>query len=298
MNKTIVVACVLSMASMVVHADANPLSSLLGGLGKLGNAIEQSGGQAASKGATNGDEIMRQLASQDLSPYCNPSFTEKNIKATADKFRMGQYAMVGPEAFLIAQRVASCALKGTSITGSNEKNIVGQLLALSSIANHKAGVDSPETTIRAQNALTLLRLDAEGNKDLIAQVETSGALPEKVRMSSINATTKMSAFDLATKYQKNTPTFVREYSGKTLQVNGIIKSIAGDANRALIVLNGIPKSRDEQGWQDVVQCQVTDAGALSDVMNIGKGGNVSVRGVYMKKQLDIGPSLYDCRIIR
>lgn len=288
-----------SMASMSAHADDNPLSGLLGALGKLGNAVAKPGDQPTSAGANNGgsdaDEIMRQLSTQDISLGCA---VRSQITGTVDKYKMGRYAEVASAALVNAQGVAACALKGGGIASLDDKSLVGQLLAMSAVANHKAGLDFPEITIRAQNALTLLRLDPGANKDMITQVETSGVLPERGPVSGSNAAARMSAFDLATKYQKNTLAFTHDYSGKTLQVDGIVKSIAGDERQALLVLNGIPKSLDEQAWRDVVQCRITDSGALNDAMAVEKGRKVSVRGLYMKKQLDMGPTLYDCKIIR
>lgn len=299
MRKKILVALIISTISMVSYAQTNPLSDLVGALGKLGNTPKQppQQQQEIADDRTDTNEIVRQLASQNvLRNYgCDFAYIEKQINVTADKFRTGQYITASSESLIHAQQIADCATRQSTASLSH-KNIIGELLAMSAIGARKAGHNTTEIIIRGEYALTLLKLNLERNKDLIAQVE-SEVLPKSAPKSSSTATTRMSAFDMATKYQKNKLAFVREYEGKTVQVNGVISSIGGDAKQGLIVLKGIPKHPDEQAFRDVVQCRITDSEALDNAMRVEKGQKISLRGIYMNKQLDMGPTLYDCKVV-
>lgn len=300
MRKNILAALIISTTSMVGHTQTNPLSDLVGALGKMSNAAMESGNQAKKQQGTDvgqTDEIMSQLASQDpLSSFgCDRNHTEKNIQAEVNSFKMGQYTQASGGSLVYAQHIANCALKRANTASLDDKNMVGQLLAMSAVAASRAGLKTTETMIRGEYALALLTLNPERNQDLIAQVK-SEVLPKGAPKSSATAATRMSAFDMATRYQKNKLAFVREHEGKTIQVDGVISSIGGDAKQGLIVLKGIPKHPDEQAFRDVVQCRITDSEALDNAMRVEKGQKISIRGIYMNKQLDMGPTIYDCKI--
>lgn len=304
MNKAklvVVLPLALSLISLPVNADNNPVSNLFGAIADLGKTLgnPNTGNQDLAKNDTSApNEIMRLLASQQMFPYCKEDFVKKEIDQTISKYKMGEYSMAGAGALLQAQTVAACSLKNQGMILSQAENTAGFLLAVSAISNHKAGLDTPETIIRAQNALTLLKLDASGNQDMISQVEKSGVIPAKAPTSAASPYVKMTAHDAATKYTGNIFAFKKEYSGKTLRVSGEIQSIGGSEKSAFIVLAGVRKpNHNDEGWNDVVQCTITEEDALKDAMNISKGQKISIQGIYSPMQFQTGVSLQDCRIV-
>ena len=305
MNKVklvvVVLPLVLSLISLPVNADNSPLSNLLGAISDLGKTLgnPNTGNQDQAKSDTSApNEIMRLLASQQMFPYCREDFAKKQLDQAIGKYKMGQYSMAGADALIQAQTVAACALK-TPGTIPQAENTVGLLLAVSAISNHKAGLDTPETIITAQDALTLLKLDASGNQDMISQVEKSGVIPAKAPTSEKSPYVKMTAHDAATKYTGNGFAFKKEYSGKTLRVSGEIQSIMGSEKSAFIVLAGVHKpNHNDENWNDVVQCTITEENAMKDAMNISKGQKISVQGIYSPKQFQSGVALQDCRIVK
>lgn len=304
MNKVKFVGVILHIVFMLVSlpasADESPLSNLFGAIASLGKTLTTPGtGTQVQNETTSPDQIMKQLASQQMLPPCDPDFTKREIDSAINKFKMGEYSMAGAAALVQAQSVAACSLNGKGMSLPEAKDTVGLLLAISAISNHKGGLDTPETAIHGRYALTLLKLNAGKNHDLISQVEKSGVIPTGVPMSATSPYVEMTAHDAATQYTNNSFRFKKEYSGKTLRVNGEIERIGGSNNNAYIVLAGIHKaSHDDEGWNDVVQCTITEPTAMNDAMNISKGQKIFVQGVYSPKSYQMGVSLDDCRIVR
>lgn len=305
MNKVnlvvVVLPLALSLISLPANAGNNLVSNLFGAITDLGKTLgnPNTGNQDQAKSDTPApNEIMSLLASQEMHPYCNEEFVKKRIDQTISQYKMGEYGMAGGDALLQAQTVAACALKNKGMNMSQAEKTAGFLLALSAISKHKAGLDTPANIITAQNALTLLKLDASGNQDIISQVEKSGVIPAKAPTSAVSPYVKMTAYDAATKYNGNSFAFKKEYTGKTLRVSGEIQRIGGSEKDAFIVLAGVRKAdRNDEGWNDVVQCTIKEENAMKDAMNISTGQKISVQGIYNPGQFGIGVSLQDCKIV-
>ena len=162
-------------------------------------------------------------------------------------------------------------------------------------------MDTQSTLINAQNALVLLKLNPSSNKNLIEQIEKSGILPAKPAVASKTPLMTMSAHEVATKYIANSFAFDQKYSGKTLQVRGEIQSISGSANAAYISLIGVrTKDINDEGWNDVVRCDITEKSALEGVLNISKGETIAIQGLYDPEHqaLKGGVELQDCKIVQ
>jgi hypothetical protein len=246
------------------------------------------------------DEIIRQLASQNMSPYCAASFLQKSIDQAMDAYKMGKFSTAAGQAKIQAQNISACSLKNGGVITPNDRSMVGQLLAVSAIGNREAGLNAYSNTVTALNAMTLLKLDAGGNQEIISQLEKSGALPQKAPVSDANSALTMSALDMVTKFQKNSFSFNRENKGKTLGVNGVIKNISGGENTVYITIIGVVRSnKDEQRHQDDVSCYITESNAMKTAMTIEKGKMVSVQGLFSPKPMaDSEIVLHDCRIVR
>ncbi len=308
----------LSLLPLQAKAESNPLSNLFGSIIVLGNKHNNTASDnqnTADKSQDNSNspspnEIMRDLASKydgihgahvpmtystECNKYINPGLTE-DIKKMEENFKMGHYAYVGGLGFEDANAAAFCAFANRTIATPSDESLVGFYLGWSVLANHKAGMDTPEGIRNAQYALILLKQDAQANKNLISLIENSGVIPD-VPVAAENADFKMTAFNAATQYSGNSFAFKRKYTGKTLRISGVVERINGSDKSALIVLAGIHKKNpNDEGWGDVVQCTITEDGALNQAMNISKGQAISVQGIYKPDQYTSGVSLDDCRI--
>ena len=322
MNKTKLVIVflpfALSLLSLQAQAESNPLSNLFGSIIVLGNKHNNSASDnqnTADKSQDNSNspspnEIMSDLASHydgihgvqvpitrsaECKEYINPDLKEDINKMEAN-FKMGHYSYVGGLGFEDANAAAFCALANRTISTPQDESLVGFYLGWSVLANHKAGMDTPEGIRNAQYALILLKQDAQANKNLISLIENSGVLPD-VPVAAENPDIKMTAFNAATQYSGNSFAFKRKYTGKTLRVSGEVERINGSDKSALIILAGIHKKNpNDEGFSDVVQCTITDNGAINQAMNISKGQKISVQGIYKPDQDTIGVALDDCRI--
>ena len=308
----------LSLLSLQAKAENNPLSNLFGSIIVLGNKHNNSASDnqnTADKSQDNSNspspnEIMSDLASHfdefqgafnpkvssvDCNVAINPRL-KKDIDEMEANFKMGHYSYVGGLGFNDAKAASACALVNGASATPQDESLVGFYLGWSVLANHKAGLDTPEGIRNAQYALILLKQDAQANKNLISLIENSGVLPD-VPVAAENPDIKMTAFNAATQYSGNSFAFKRKYTGKTLRVSGEVERINGSDKSALIVLAGIHKKNpNDEGWSDVVQCTITDNSAINQAMNISKGQKISVQGIYKPDQYTTGVSLDDCRI--
>jgi hypothetical protein len=253
-------------------------------------------------GKSSPDDIIRQLAAvstRDINPRCTDSFNKQMVERAGTRYKLGQHSIAGTEAMLAAQTISDCAVRNEGVTIAGVRDIVGQLLALAAMANHRARLDTPETMIHAENAMTLLKLNATANQDIIVQLEQSGVFPAAAPVSAKTASTILPATVLATKYADNQLAFEREYNGKTLQTTGKIRNIIGSERDAQIVLDGIRRSNpDLQRLNDSVYCNIISEKGMNDVLRVAKGQSVTVKGVVKKEPFESGVVLKDCEIVR
>ncbi|WP_035418359.1 hypothetical protein, partial [Ferrovum myxofaciens] len=201
---------------------------------------------------------MRTLAdssvSLSLTSMCSPEFFKQNEQAALAKIKGGDFAGGGTDAKINAQEIAVCSVKRQKLPMDLAEQIAGQNLAESAIALHRAGMDTPETITSAQNALTLLSVNASANTALIKQLKASGILPEKPAEAADTAAVTMSAVTVTKKYMANSFAFNQQYNGKTLQIRGKIHSVGGNSNSVFIILAGVPQ--EDPGMNDQVDCNI------------------------------------------
>lgn len=298
---------VASLSPMQVSAQqSNPLSDLLGTIKKIAagpNGTQKEAAQAAPAGQEVGagdastDDIMRSIAS-DFTYKANASFCEFYPKQDDQILlaqKTGKYNDAGIKAKLQASYEAACALGNHGSTLAQAKGDVGTLLAISALNFHRGGMVTDDTVLDAKYAKALLKLNEGTNRQLIAQLDET--FWPKGPTADARAFATMSGLEAATKYQQNTFSFERTYAGKTLQIKGRVQNITGSDSRAAMTIEGIKRGVDQQGWQDIVRCEIKDKAAVDDAAQISKGDAVSVQGVFKKGPLP-GVSLEDCRLVR
>lgn len=229
--------------------------------------------------------------------------TQSQIDKATAQFQMSQWGMASASAYVTAQSIAKCATKNGALASPGDKNLIGQLLAMSAIAMQRGGMDSSgdlqsDTAVRAQYAITLLSMDAKSNKVTIEQLQQSGIFPPKGPETSDTSDFKLTANEAVVKFRKNQLAFDAQYYGKTLRLSGKVLSLYGDQKSATVILEGIVKSNDERGSLDSAYCRLTDPAAIANLMKIEEGAAVVVRGVLNRRPLtDSGVSLADCRLL-
>lgn len=290
----------------------NPISNFLTSLQKIAAGPKgvqadnnrNQAGQASPPNITGSesDDIMRSVAEEHgaygqaavTTTWCKLYFEDDGKILLAQK--TGKFMEAGIQAKLRAANVAACALNGYGAPLAQAKDDVGHLLAISSINLSRAGMSDDDTVLHAKYAMTLLKLNEEANQSYISAVEN--AYWPKGAVVASQAFVAMTSKDAATKYQENTFAFQRQYTNKTMQIKGRVQKITGSANRATINLEGIVKKDiNDQGWQDIVQCNVKNKDALDDAARISKGDTITVQGVFVPGVVP-GVSLDDCRLLR
>lgn len=304
---------ILVLVLSVAHAQANPLQQLFSAASRIGQSVTQ-GTTSTIPLSTNNSQttneanvpsdaqnILNTLADSSvglsLNTACYPKFFDQEERATIAKLKSGDFAMAGAGAKYQAQEVAFCAVKRQVLPMSLAAQIAGQNLALSATAFHLAGMDTSETVISAQNALTLLNLDSSKNADLIKQLKNSGALPAAPVMAEDKASQIMTAVEATSKFMANSFAFNHRYNGKTLQITGVVQGISG-GNTAFITLSGVPKK--DPGLNDEVTCNITRPAFIGAAEAVSKRQTITIQGIYTVPQqswMQAGVALQDCRIV-
>lgn len=177
---------------------------------------------------------------------------------------------------------------------------VGQLLATTVIASQSAGVADGQTALNARNAVILLRTDAAANKPTIDKLIATGLVPELAASDKGSDVIHMTAKQAVSAYKSNSFGFNTKYSGKQLQITGPIENISGSGQSATVELEGyMPANPQDQGFQDMVLCQVGAPSQLQRVGGLSKGQTVTVQGLYNSNTpYAMGVTLLNCSIRR
>lgn len=175
---------------------------------------------------------------------------------------------------------------------------VGQILATTVLAQQAADVVDGQTAVNAKNAMVLLETNATANRATIAKLAATGLVPELATTNGSHALA-MTARQAVAAYKRNTFGFNAKYSGKQLQITGPVENISGSGQSASVELNGyMPANPQDQGFQDMVICQVGDPAQLQRVANLSKGETVRVHGLYNPdaQYMKVGITLLNCAI--
>ncbi|GAB1394097.1 hypothetical protein MASR1M60_22610 [Rhodocyclaceae bacterium] len=299
-------AGVLSLATMAVEAQQmNPLQSILQTIEKTVPTQEavtdRMGGDNASM-----VEILKTYAAGSLAGggWCE-HHTKSSVESAGADFKLGNYSMASTRYLQLAQSASGCAV-GKSVNPSlrvpvsQAVDVVGKYLGMSVIAAKAAGYRTPAEVNHARNALTLLSANATANADMIQKVKETGFVGDTTPApASDMAPIPMTAKNAVSTYKSNEFSFERKYDGKVLRISGTIEKISGSGRRATITLLGHVASSefDDQGFKDVVRCDVTDPAALDRVMNLKRGDETKVTGLYQpaKQVLKVGIELHGCK---
>lgn len=303
-------ACAIALSCVVLGSgnasaqQANPFSELLGTIQKIASGpgllktpqtdkpdTQIVGGNAAT------DDIMQVVSSN----YRHKANTHscKFYQSQSDEIgvaqRTGKFLDAATRAKMQASLEAACALQGFGPPLAQAKIQVGTWLAVASLNYHNAGMVIDDTVLDAQHAVTLLKLDAAANAAMIAKLENT--FWPKGQAASARPDESMTALEAATKWQKNTFAFERDYLGKTLQVKGRVLGIAGSEKSAFVRLEGIKRDVNDRSTRDTVDCEIKDDTEMDAAAQISKDDIITVVGAVHKGLLP-GVALTDCRIVR
>ena len=306
-RKTSVIVAMAGILGLTsAHANGLGLLSTLSNIGKqLQRQIGPVGGSSqpgnSSTAAGSPENIMQALAdssvTQQQSTACDPRFFQQEEQATLAKIKNGDLASGGTDAKLNAEEIAVCAVKRNALPLVEAEQIAGENLAESAIALHRAGMDTPETITSAQNALTLLNIDASKNASLISALNSSGVLPEAPPTASSDASYTMTAADAASQLMANNFAFNHKYGGKTLKIAGKVRAVTGGKN-VFIAMDGVPQA--DPGINDQVTCAISNPADINAAMSISRGQKITVQGIYSvpaQSWMQAGVGLQDCHIV-
>jgi uncharacterized protein (DUF1330 family) len=225
-------------------------------------------------------------------------------KLEAD-FQLGNYVNASSGYLMAAKNLAQCAVGPVGsrnvkrIPLSQAINETGITLAMSVIADKAGGLVTQQTKINAKNAFTLLNANKTANEELIRNLKETGLVGDAAPTTVSNAKpVHMTAMDAVRAFKNNQFAFKSKYGGKILTISGTIQSITGSGQRASITLVGYKQAdRKNQGFQDVVSCEVRDQAALSKVMNLKNGEATKVTGLFepATQALQVGIELQRCQ---
>jgi hypothetical protein len=307
LRKTSVIVAMAGILGLTsAHANGLGLLSTLSNIGKqLQRQIGPVGGSSqpgnSSTAGGSPENIMQALAdssvTQQQSTACDPRFFQQEEQATLAKIKNGDLASGGTDAKLNAEEIAVCAVKRNALPLVEAEQIAGENLAESAIALHRAGMDTPETITSAQNALTLLNIDASKNASLISALNSSGVLPEAPPTASSDTSYTMTAADAASQLMANNFAFNHKYGGKTLKIAGKVRAVTGGKN-VFIAMDGVPQA--DPGINDQVTCAISNPADINAAMSISRGQKITVQGIYSvpaQSWMQAGVGLQDCHIV-
>jgi hypothetical protein len=112
-----------------------------------------------------------------------------------------------------------------------------------------------------------------------SNVDAENAPPKLPAAPTLGVTAgKMTARAAVTAYQSNTFGFRKRYGGKTLEIDGPVRSIIGSATDAQVQIVGIKEPNG--GISDTVLCIVNSPRELQNVTTLASGQHVTATGVY------------------
>lgn len=264
---------------------------------------------AQNAGAEGANECLRFLPS---------SITGGPFSSADEQMKEGEYMLASPDYAGTAAAAARCAIGpktpfGSRLSMRDAMQITGHGLAMSVIAGmHTASTSSyktsmghlpPSVVTDAENARVLLRLQPERNQALLAKLDAAGVFNQPAAVTAATAASggTFTAKALVADYKANTFGFNTRYGNKSLQVTGPVQLVYGSGGHAHITLMGyMPANHDDQGFQDQVGCEVTDAGALAAAASLHPHEKVTVSGLYEPdaQAMKVGVDLQDCRVVQ
>ncbi|MDR9848686.1 OB-fold protein [Herbaspirillum huttiense] len=288
------------------QAQQNPLSSFLDAIGKVGKGISSSSQEESGPLV----DILKTYASANTSTLnagaaCEAVTRGYLVKKSETDLKLASYGAASAGYLLNAQDIAQCAVgpAGASqvsrIPVSQAIDQVGANLAMSVIAAKAGGLVIPQVTANAQNALALLEANKTANGDLIRKLKETGLVGDDSPTTASSAEViQMTAKDAVSDFKSNNFAFKSKYDGKVLAISGVIQNITGSGQRATVTLVGHkPADLNDQGFQDLVRCEVSDQAALSKVINLKRGQMVKVMGLYKPatQAFPVGVELQKCQ---
>lgn len=127
------------------------------------------------------------------------------------------------------------------------------------------------------------------------------ALPTESTEQSANINQDMSpehhlsVDELMSAYESNKLAAERTYSGKVVQISGVIYSITASGEKsATVTLNG----SDDSNWLKSVKCSFTGDEQLDELGKLSKGMTVSVIGVVQGEDIMSDIALENCRLAK
>ncbi len=254
----------------------------------------------------------------DLHVACDPDYLQPSyslIHSGEAQFKLGNFSVASSYLKSGAVGIAACAVGPNDVPALPpaaypsghyprvplDKAIsqVGRALALSALAAQRANIVTSSDITDANNAMQLLLSDPQSNSAIINQLRTSGLVVTSSGSESGSAVITMTAADAVARYKANSFGFNSKYTGKRFQIRGQVQDISGSGSLAIITLLGyMPKNPQDQGYQDVVRCDVSDPTALQRVENLSKGQMISVIGLYnpATSAMPVGIELQKCSL--
>lgn len=300
------VGVMFCLVAATTEAQQNPLSGLLDAISKV-----------AKPGANNSQDenssmvdILKTYAAANTAAFyagdaCRMVANGTGVQRSDADFKLGSYGSASAGYLLTAENLAQCAVgpsgasQVTRIPLSQAIDQVGVNLAMSVIAAKAGGLVTSQTTTNARNALTLLNVNKGANDELIRKVRETGLVGDAAPTTVSNAeSVHMTAKDAVSAFKSNNFAFKSKYDGKVLTISGTIQNITGSGQRATVTLVGYrPADLNNQGFQDVVRCEVSDQAALAKVMDLKRGEATKATGLFKPatQAFQIGIELQRCQ---
>lgn len=248
------------------------------------------------------------------------AYGENTHSGLADKgeaqFKLHNYVEASINFKAFASQVANCAVGADSLGAQRIPlprafNQVGTALADAVLAssifyNGQGATVPPEVRVDAQNAMSLLNNDPAANAGLILSLKKTGLFGTPAAAAGLandsdaaNGTTiPLTAKEAVTGFKSNAFAFKSRYAGKMLEISGPIQSIgdSGSGGATVTLVGYKPANMDNQGFQDLVRCDVSAPPALVRVAELKKGEKATVVGVYEPAKAVFGTiELQQCR---
>ncbi|MHB1641336.1 MAG: hypothetical protein ACYCS8_01590 [Acidithiobacillus sp.] len=225
------------------------------------------------------------------------------VTNSTNDFKMGDYGQSASGSLNAAQTIAYCYQHRHTMSQAEAYTNVGNLLAMSAIADKEMGSPLSMSGPTAVYAAAMLRV-AQPDSIILKTLTRDGLLGYNSPKPGV-PTAMMTATQAVRNYLGNPMAFKHRYNGKTLTITGKISQIISEAgNSAEVVVNGEPWVRKNNlSFDDEVGCFVQPAQS-STLMSMDKGDEVSMRGVFdtgnplYKATFMSGVVLFGCHISR
>lgn len=259
--------------------------------------VGAAGAQTPAASRTVQDIVAQRGSLTPVQAYqCTGAHVQDIEKKILAEMNLGQFVDARANGTLEAQWLAACELhpelwqtgrgenaaKGNSANGlgmstSNFEQHIGRGLALEYLAGVAAAATTPEDERARQDALVLFSAVGDGEGGALAKRLTAEE-DKKAADRAQPVTASLSALAAVTAYADNRVAFNAKYSGKRMQVEGVVRTIAATGKTALIVLRGITnKDPDRVRLMDSLNCDVEDQ---AEVIPLNKEMKVRVSGIY------------------